>query len=70
MAVSEIAAGVVAVLGIIAVIYQIGIIRGRIHETCRRVRALEEWRKSDMQSVYQKLNELSIQMARVEEKLS
>lgn len=66
---TEIAAAAVAVIAIAAAVYQTGVIRGRICETCRRVRALEEFRKSDMGNVYKKLDELTVQMARVEAKL-
>ncbi len=69
MLVSEVATVAVALTVITTVVYQTGIIRGRIHETCRRVNALEEWRKSDMREVRTKLEELSVQMARVEAKL-
>lgn len=66
---TEIAAAVVAVIAIAAVIYHTGVIRGKMCEMCRRVEALEKHRKDDMQSVYKKLQELSVQMARVEAKL-
>lgn len=64
-----IAAAVVIALTVGAIVYQTGVIRGKLFEACRRIRDLETFRKNDMHDVYAKLEELSVQVARVEAKL-